>query len=301
MSIFVTSTPRVEDVVPDQTTPGRAAGTVLAGVRAMLPALQSGDARVARAVLDDPEATIYRSVNEVAELAGTSTATVVRCAQKLGFRGFQQFKVALAREYASFAEPSTAEAGQPTSALERITAMGAQTVRDAGTLVAPESFDAAVSALHGANRALLVGVGTSAPLVQDAAYRFRVVGLDTEAPADVHMQHVSARLLRQGDVCLGVSHSGATRETADSFGSANSAGATTVLITSFLRSPLAELADVVLTAGTREVSFRLEAMASRLAHLAVLDALVIAVADRDPARAETALDHYADVVAEHRP
>jgi DNA-binding MurR/RpiR family transcriptional regulator len=56
----------------------------------------------------------------------------------------------------------------------------------------------------------------------------------------------------------------------------------------------------VLTAGTREVSFRLEAMASRLAHLAVMDALLLATAERDPERSQRALDQYAEVVSEHR-
>ena len=81
---------------------------------------------------------------------------------------------------------------------------------------------------------------------------------------------------------------------------AKDAGAQTILITSFLRSPLSEVADIVLTAGSREVSFHLEAVASRLAHLAVIDALLVAVAELDHQRSERALDLYADVVAEHR-
>ncbi len=272
---------------------------VLARIRAMLSSLKPSDARVARAVLADPEATIYRSVTEIAEVAGTSTATVVRCAQKLGYRGFHQLKVSLAREQSVF-QREPADRGPTTSPLLAVTAAGAEAVRDAGALVSAESFDQAARALCEGDRVLFVGVGTSAPLAQDAAYRFRVVGLATDAPADVHMQHVSALLLGPNDVCFAISHSGATRETIESVKGAQAAGATTILITSFLHSPLSDIADVVLTAGTREVSFRLEAMASRLAHLAVIDALLVAVSDRDPVRSQRALDRYADTIAEHR-
>jgi len=53
-------------------------------------------------------------------------------------------------------------------------------------------------------------------------------------------------------------------------------------------------------AGTREVSFQLEAMASRLAHLALLDALLIATAAHHRERTEAALGAYSDMLGRHR-
>jgi DNA-binding MurR/RpiR family transcriptional regulator len=41
---------------------------------------------------------IYASVNEVAAAAAVSEATVMRFCRILGFKGFQDFKIALARE-----------------------------------------------------------------------------------------------------------------------------------------------------------------------------------------------------------
>lgn len=282
---------------------GASARAVLATARSVLPSLQPSDARVAQLILDEPDAVVYRSVSEVAEAAQTSSATVVRCAQKLGFRGFHDLKLALARERATFAadlaeEPSS---GDPRMAiLDHVIAAGAQTVRDVGALVDPEAFDAAVSALAGAGRVLFAGVGTSMPLTQDAAYRFSAIGIAAEAHADTHVQHLHARQLHDGDVCVAVSHTGSTRETLEVVTAARAAGAVTVAITSFARSPLTELVDHVIVAGTREVSFRLEAMASRLAHLALLDALLVSVASRDEARAQAALEIYTDMLGEHR-
>jgi DNA-binding MurR/RpiR family transcriptional regulator len=67
---------------------------------ALLPALRPSDRRVAVSILEALEATVHRSVSEAAEAAGASTATVVRCAQRAGFRGFHDPKLALARELA---------------------------------------------------------------------------------------------------------------------------------------------------------------------------------------------------------
>jgi RpiR family carbohydrate utilization transcriptional regulator len=288
----------------DATRPIEALGEprqVLGRVRAHLPALQPADARVAGLVLEQPELVIYKSAAEVAELAQTSAATVVRCAQKMGFKGFHDLKVSLAHELAAFrtAAPA-ADAGGPPATLARVTRAGAETVRDAGALVDPATFDAAAAAIGRAARVLFVGVGTSAPLCQDAAYRFSAIGVRAEAPADVHVQHVQARLLEPGDVCVAVSHTGSTRETLETVRGARDTGATVIAITSFARSALTELVDHAIVAGTRELGLHLEAMASRLAHLSVLDALLVAVAELEPARAGRALSVYADVLAEHR-
>jgi RpiR family carbohydrate utilization transcriptional regulator len=277
---------------------------VQARVRAHQPSLQTADARVARVILDQPNVVIYKSASEVGEMAQTSSATVVRCVQKMGFKGFHDLKLALASELAVFEQ---ARAEQPPTTvdpriavLQQITKAGAESVRDAGALVDPAAFDAVVDAIASARRVLFLGVGTSAPLCQDAAYRFAAIGVGAEAPADVHVQHVVARLLTDEDVCVVVSHTGSTRETLAAASAARTAGATTVAITSFATSPLTEVVDHVIVAGTRELALRLEAMASRLAHLALLDALLVAVAGRDETRSQAALELYTDVLGEHR-
>jgi RpiR family transcriptional regulator, carbohydrate utilization regulator len=275
---------------------------VLATARSVLPSLQPSDARVAQLIVDEPDAIVYRSVSEVAEAAATSSATVVRCAQKLGFKGFHDLKLALAQERATFeaAQPQANEVDPRLAVLSQVIAAGAQTVRDAAALVDPDAFDAVVSALAAAKRILFAGVGTSAPLTQDAAYRFSAIGSRAESYADIHVQLLQARLLGRKDVCVAVSHTGSTRETLEAVRAARESGATTAAVTSFARSPLTELVDHVILAGTSEVSFRLEAMASRLAHLALLDALLVSVASRDEARAQAALEIYSRMLSEHR-
>jgi DNA-binding MurR/RpiR family transcriptional regulator len=277
---------------------------VRARIQAHLGTFSGADERVARVFVEQPNVVIYSSAGEVGEMAGASSATVVRCAQKMGFKGFHDLKLALANELAVFEqarEEVPAEAGDPRLAvLAQITRAGAESVRDAGALVDADAFEATVEAIATARRVVFFGVGTSAPLCQDAAYRFAAIGVLAEAPADAHVQHVVARLMSPEDVCVLVSHTGSTRETLAAGEAAREAGAKTIAITSFAASPLTEEADHVIVAGTRELALRLEAMASRLAHLALLDALLVAVAGRDETRSQAALQLYTDVLGSHR-
>lgn len=271
-------------------------------LRAALPSLIPSDARVAREILANPEVVIHLSIGEVAAAAGTSASTVVRCCQRLGFRGFQHLKIALAQDGVGNQAlgSSTAKKGSPHEILGRVLSSGARVLQDSLSTVEVREFEEAVKVLRRARRVLFVGVGTSAPLAQDAAYRFLTIGVRAEAPPDVHAQHVAARLLKPKDVCLAVSHTGATRETVASVKSAHESGATTIAVTSFSRSPITKFTQVVLVAGGPEASFRLEAMTSRIAHLSVLDALFVAVALKTQKRANAALDATADVLSDHR-
>jgi len=274
----------------------RGRAVLLAHVDGRLPRLQAAEARVARLLLEQPARAIFSSVAELAQEASTSAATVVRCAQKLGFRGFHELKSSLAEELAGSA-PALAPIGAAPdprlAALAQVTAAGAASVRDAAALVDAAAFDATVAALDRARRVLVVGVGSSAALCQDAGSRLTAIGLHAEAPADVHEQHVRARLLSAGDVCLALSHTGASRETLGATATAAAAGASTFAITSFATAPLTALADHALVAATRAVAAWLEPLATRLAHLALLDSLVVAVARRDEPRTRAALARFA--------
>jgi RpiR family transcriptional regulator, carbohydrate utilization regulator len=277
--------------------------TVLARLRAALPGMVPSEAKVARCILDRPEDALLASVSEVAGWAGTSASTVVRCTQQLGFRGFQDLKLGLARELGARSRPVTGEieeGAQPAEVLARVLGAAAETLRSAAGTVDAEAFARCVQAVVGAQRVLFVGLGTSAPIVADVVFRLTTVGVRAQGPADVYAQHLLASSLGPGDVCFAVSHTGSTHEIVTAVARAGRSGATTVALTSFGRSPLTDVCDLVLVAGGREVAMGTEAMASRVAHVAVLDALVVAITVGDLEAARRHLDVYADVLSDHR-
>ena len=283
--------------------PPRAPGTVAEMVRAASGSLPPAEARVAQALLTRGADVVHSSVTEVALAADTGVGTVVRACQSLGFKGFQAAKIALAQDLLPLDErPRTdvVEGDSPAEVLAKLADASGDALRRAVASVAPDALGRATELIAGARRVLCLGVGTSAPLAQDTAYRLATIGIDADAPPDVHVQHVRARLLKENDVALAVSHTGATQETLGAVRGAREAGAAIIAITSFSTTPLTELADVALVAGGRETRYRVEAMASRLAHLLVIDTLYTSLVLASPRRAQPAQQLTADVLAEHR-
>jgi hypothetical protein len=188
--------------------------SVVAHIRACLPALTTRGRRIGQTILDNPLDVIHLTVTDLAERTETSVATVVRFCQDVGLRGFADLKIRLA------AETIPPERGlhedvligdPPATILNKVLASTATAVTGAADTVNPAAFAMAVALLRDARQILCVGVGTSAPLTQDAAYRFRTAGLPAEAPHDAHVQHVTARLMGSQAVCLCFSHTGQTR------------------------------------------------------------------------------------------
>ena len=276
---------------------------VLERIRSHHGSLIPSEARVAERILADPEAVMYQSVTQLAGSAETSLSTVVRFCRSIGLSGFQDLKLALARETVPAVRriQGDVEVGDShAEVLTKVLGAGSAALNEAVKAVSSRAFSEMVRRLTDADRILFTAVGTSAPLALDAAYRLTTLGFEAIAPTDVHVQHVTASLLSADDLCLAISHTGSTRETLSTVQTAGEAGAATAALTSFDRSPLTDLVDLALVAGSRETAFRVEAMASRLVHLTVLDALFVALALEDPEAAQETLDRTGSVLGSHR-
>ena len=241
------------------------------------------------------------TVSDLAAKSDTSIGSVVRFCQELGFRGFQDLKLAIAGDGAiSISGQSSEVATEPLGALRAVLASSARAVVEAENTLDLESFEIAATSLASARSVLIVGIGTSAPLVADTAYRLRMIGVRSESLVDAHAQHVAASFCAPEDVCLAISHTGQTRETLETVETAKLAGATTIAVTSFFRSPLTDLCDLSLVAGAAETYVRVEAMASRFAHLAILDGLCAAITTLEPQRSDIASHRSSDIITAHR-
>ncbi|MER7756182.1 MurR/RpiR family transcriptional regulator [Kitasatospora sp. NPDC097643] len=270
-----------------------------AQIRARLGELRGTEARVAQVVLDRGSDLVRLSVSDVAELAGTAPSSVVRACQRLGFRGYQELKIAAARH--SPAAPAAPEdETDPAARALTTTLRAAREALDGVTAtLGADDLRAAAELLDGTDRVVLIGCGLSGAVVLDLAYRLRALGLPVDAPADAQTAELAAAQLPPTGVCLAVSHGGATPNVVDAARRARTAGAAVLALTSYARSPLTETATHTLVAGGQDVVFGLETTASRIAHLTVVDALTQTLLALRGGRAEAALRLSADVSTDH--
>ncbi len=270
-----------------------------AAVLSQLAALPVAERRVADALLRDTTAATYESVGDLAARAGSSPATVIRLSRRLGFKGFTSLKLALAEESGRSQQFGHGTTGGAPGTLARTLRTDAGAIADAAAIVDPVAFDRAVAALVRTRDVAFGGVGTSAALAELVALRFMALGIRVVAFKDVLMQHMAAAALQPGTAAVLISHTGASRDTVAFAQAARSAGATTIAITSFAGSPLAETCDISLVSGNRQDPSTLELFANRVVHLSVLGALHTGVA-AELGTVDAAARRAAASVAEHQ-
>jgi RpiR family carbohydrate utilization transcriptional regulator len=262
----------------------------LARIKGILPSLFPAEQRVAEFILNNPEAIIHLSITEVAEESEVSESTVVRFCQNLGYSGYHELKITLARDLVTPVHQIHQDIEQGDSivqVIDKVFRADIQALYDTERIIDPEEMERAVEAISSCRRIELFAVGNSLPIALDAEYRFIRIGLPCIVYRDAGTQAMSASLMRKRDVGLGISHSGSSKDTVEAMRLAHEAGATTICITNYSKSPIIQVSDIKLFTTSRETTFRDEAMASRIAQLAIVDALFVGVALR---RFEKALD-----------
>ncbi|GIF12101.1 RpiR family transcriptional regulator [Actinoplanes teichomyceticus] len=281
---------------------------VLVRVRTLLPEFTGALQRVAEQVLADPAAASRATIVELAERSGTSPATVTRFCRALGFDGYADLRLGIAAETGRARSAGwTVDIGreiQPNDPLERvlgqIMAADTRAMHDTASLLDLAEVERAAAAIAAAPRVNIFGASGSALVGEEMQFSLHRIGIPVWAWTDVHNGLASAALSRPGDVALGISHSGETGETIELVAEASSRGATTIALTSFPRSPLAELADIVLLTATQATTFRPDALSARHPQLVVLDLLYVAVAQRTHERSHAAFQRTAQAVHGHK-
>jgi DNA-binding MurR/RpiR family transcriptional regulator len=261
---------------------------VLARIRAAIPGLSQSDAAVARAITNNPERVASQSITEVAEDAGTSASTVSRCAQRLGFEGFQALRLAIVRELGPGGKLTvpTRRGDSPLEVLDYVLALQVEAIRSVPATLDRTQFEAAVRAVAKARNVVFGGIGANLGLVRDAGHLAEHIGLAAQAPIDVYSQQFAAQRLHRGDACVVISQTGSSRDSIETQSIARGVGATTIAVTGFLRSPLTEISDHCLVVGNPTMTYELDSVPARMAMKAAVDALLVAVALRNRDRTE---------------
>ena len=285
---------------PDTGNKDPQTGTLIR-LRGLYPSLKTALRKVADVILRQPEMAIYASVNEVAAVATVSEATVMRFCRILGFKGFQDFKIALAREMVipspRFHEAAGGEGDDDIAVVRKVFQTNTVALQDTLEILEIEAMREAAQLLRAARQILVVGVGGSGPAVTYTGNRFLLLGLKATTCTDFYLMLMAASLLSRGDVVLAISNLGTTREIVETVGTAREKQARVVCITNNSLSPLARVCNPVLVTASREVTLPEEAVASLVCQIAVLDALFALIAGARGAESRETLDGIEEAMA----
>ncbi|ASN03957.1 MurR/RpiR family transcriptional regulator [Virgibacillus necropolis] len=248
----------------------------LASIRSNYGKFSKKEKKIADYILANPQQIIHHTINQVSEDLEIADSTVFRFCQRIGFKGYQAFKIALAAEIVTPMKDIHEKINDGDSVAtvsEKVFRSNMKTLEDTLHILDGNALEQAVHAILQAEKVEFYGNGGSALVALDAYHKFIRSGLHVSSNLDSHMQLMSASQLRKKDVAVLISHSGSTKDLLDVLQVLKKNDVQTISISNFAKSPLTKEVDISLYTIAEETDFRSEALSSRIAQLSIVDAL----------------------------
>ncbi len=209
--------------------------------------MSKSNQKIARFIMAHQKQIATMSITHLAEKVGTSTSTITRFCQTLGYAGFPQFKFNFESSTMTSisARQELAQGDSVPVIKEKLHILYQrytdQTIRQLNN----DDLEKVADMVVKADKTFFFGQFANAATARLGEALFLQVGIPAFAYTDISLASVAATQLKHNDLAIGLSSSGAAKTPVDGLRVARSCGATTVGITGFSNSPLAEQSDIV--------------------------------------------------------
>ena len=264
--------------------------SALLRIRQLYPSLALNERRLADFLLSQPDRARHLSSQKLADESGVSQSSVVKFAQKLGYKGFPALKLALSESLTEKDAITVHNHILSDDALkivgEKLFTEKTSAIRATLDINSEEMLLETLRLLKQARRIVLVGIGASGLVAKDFSWKLMKIGISAVAEQDMHALLASVQALEVGDVLLAISYTGERREINLAAQEAQRIGATVLAFTGFTPNTLQQSASHCLYTVAEEQTTRSAAISSTTAQLALTDLLFMALIQRDPERAD---------------
>ncbi|BBQ82743.1 MULTISPECIES: MurR/RpiR family transcriptional regulator [Enterobacteriaceae] len=270
----------------------------LISIRQRYPQLAQSDRKLADFILVQPDLARHLSSQQLASQAGVSQSSVVKFAQKLGFKGFPALKLALSEALASNANPHSVAVHNQICGDDPLRLVGEKLIKD-NVAAMHASLDVnsedklleTVNLLRNARRIVLTGIGASGLVARNFSWKLMKIGFNAVAELDMHALLATVQAMTQDDLLLAVSYSGARREINLAADETLRVGGKVLAITGFSPNTLQQRATHCLYTIAEEQATRSAAISSTSAQMMLTDLLFMGLVQQDLENAPERIRH----------
>ena len=264
--------------------------SILDKINALREKFPRAEQQLADYILANPDHIRDMPSQMLAKAVGISQASVVRFTQKLGYKGYPDFKFAISDSLHHQAPAVRSDKLHGEISLEdsfstmsqKLLASKINVLQKTHAINSQTSFEQAALLLRSAKRVLLCGKGGSALVAKDFSYKLQKLGTAALAETDTHVQLANIANYTADDVLVVLSESGETPDSIKITEQAAANGVQIISITAYGANSVARLASLTLYTVSDESSARLSSILARNAQELVIDTLFILLTQTCP-------------------
>ncbi len=249
-------------------------------LKSLKESFSTSEEKLANFILNSSNAIRELSSQELANVVGVSQSSVVKFTQKLGYKGYPAFKLAIIdsvnneNNNAPLHGNITLNTELPQVA-DILLNNKMSVLNETNSLNDDTSLAAAIDAILTSKRILICGIGGSALVGKDFAYKLQKLGFIAFADSDPHAQLAHVATFGKNDLVFSISESGATREVVEVTDQAKANGCNVITLTKYAQNPVSKGADTNLYSIAESEEVRLSSILARTSQEFVIDILFI--------------------------
>lgn len=241
--------------------------------------LSTKELKVSEYIIANTQALKNMSIQTLAKLNHVSTSTILRLCNKLGYKGFSDFKVDL---IGSIPQKLSTEILQDdinlNDSLEdvnsKVQAMEKSSIDETHSIVNVNALNSAIELIIQSNKIVIFGVGSSGLVGKELEYQLIKIKKDVNCHFDSHMSRNLISTLDNNDLVIIISHSGETPDCVELLKLAEQSFVPSIAITKMGHSQVSSLASIVLHTTSMEHASRLIPIRSKISQISVVNMLL---------------------------
>ncbi|MEG0277529.1 MAG: MurR/RpiR family transcriptional regulator [Coprobacillus sp.] len=237
-------------------------------VNTLYPTLSKSEKKIADYIKKIDNEIIYKTMQEVSKEVDVGEATIMRFCRKIGFDGFQDLKLEIAKQN-TFSKEQEYE-----DFTVHIANNMCNTINETKLAINQELINQAIEMILSAKNLYLFGSGASGTVALELQQKFIRYGKLCHFTTDSHFQLMHAALATSKDVVIAFTLSGGTVDVFEAVSLAKKNNAQVIVVTNYMLSPVASLADCLLLTCGKESPLDGGSFAAKLSQLYISDVLV---------------------------
>lgn len=237
-------------------------------VNTLYPTLSKSEKKIADYLKKIDNEIIYKTLQEVSKEVDVGEATVMRFCKKIGFDGFQNLKLEIAKQN-TFSKKIEDE-----NFTVRIADNMCNTINETKQAIDPERINQAIDMILKAKNIYLFGSGASGTVALEMQQKFIRYGKLCHFTTDSHFQLMHAATASSKDLVIAFTLSGSTIDVLEAVTEAKKNNVKVIVVTNYMLSPVASLADCLLITCGKESPLDGGSFAAKLSQLYMSDVLV---------------------------
>lgn len=231
---------------------------------------------------------VEKTITSLSEEIGVSITSIYSYVKKLGFKGFQDFKIKVASNSLNNQKVNKLTIlsdidsdSTPMNITNKIVDYNIDLLQDFHSFVDADLLNETLKLLEKAEAFTFFGQAASSVLAYDAYIKFLRLDYNSNYTMDYHVQLINAIKLKENDVAFLFSNSGQTKETVEVGKALKKNNTKIIVFTSSADSELVELGDVNFVLPTEEAAFGLEFITSRVLYSTIVDIIFLSLLYKD--------------------